>query len=498
VWFYFGKLVWPVNLLFIYPQWHIDARSLWSYAPGVALVVILAVAWWRRHTWGRPVVMLLICYVGLLGPALGFVNIYFMRFSRVADHYQYAAMVVACAVFAGLAAALAGGGAESGRRRGAALAGKRARQLPKSRGPRVPRFVLVPLGLGLLTMLAVLTFRQSQIYANVETLYRAVIAGNPDCWLAYGNLGQALADEGRTDEAIDCYQKALRIYPDCVESRHNLGYALAHLGHFDEAIAEYRRALEAKPGVATCVALYDKLGASLLALGRVDEAIAAYRQALVIQPSFVPGHNSLGAALASRGRLDEAMAEYRAALEIDPKAAGIHYNLGDALAAQGRLDEAIVQFETALQIDPKLSAARQKADRALFQRDQILKMMADWRQALRAHPNDAVLLNSLARLLVTSPNASIRNGPEAVGLARRAVQVSGGQHPGLLTTLAAAYAESGQFAEAASTAQKALELATQQDNSELMELLRRAIPAYQARAASPTLPATAGPVPAGR
>ena len=59
VWFYLWKLIWPVNLIFVYPRWSIDERNVLSYLPGVLLVIILALAWWQRHSWGRPVVMLM-------------------------------------------------------------------------------------------------------------------------------------------------------------------------------------------------------------------------------------------------------------------------------------------------------------------------------------------------------------------------------------------------------------------------------------------------------
>ncbi len=107
VWFYLGKLIWPFDLSPVYPRWNIDDVSLLSFLPGLLLLLIFAAAWWQRRNWGRPVVMLIVCYVALLLPVLGFVNLDFMRYSLVADHWQYLAMIVPVAVFAGLAAFVA-------------------------------------------------------------------------------------------------------------------------------------------------------------------------------------------------------------------------------------------------------------------------------------------------------------------------------------------------------------------------------------------------------
>ena len=198
MWFYFWKLIWPLNLSFVYPRWSIDERNLLSYVPGVLLVVILVWAWWRRRTWGRPVVMLIVCYVALLLPVLGFANIYFMRFSLVADHWQYAAMIVPCATLVGVAVTLAG---------------------RRTWGRQIGRTVF----LTLFTVLAVLSWRQSRMYANAETLYRATLAVNPDCWLAHNNLGTILVEQGCIDEALIHYQKALQIKPDYAEAHYNRG-----------------------------------------------------------------------------------------------------------------------------------------------------------------------------------------------------------------------------------------------------------------------------------
>ncbi len=97
-----------------------------------------------------------------------------------------------------------------------------------------------------------------------------------------------------------------------------------------------------------------------------------------------------------------------------------------------------------------------------------------------SRPDDVALLNDTAWVLATNPNASIRNGAEAVELAERAVQLSDGREPAVLGTLAAAYAETGRFPEAVQTARKALDLARQQNNQSLAESNRAKIPLYEA------------------
>ncbi len=248
--FYFWKVIWPTNLIFVYPRWTISERDLWAYLPGVLLVLILAVAWWRRRSWGRPVVMLMVCYVALLLPVLGFTDIVYMKYSLVADHWQYAAMIVPSAALAALFVTL-------GRRCLTPLArfGKGAGGegvLPQPLGGYI-------LSLGLLAILATLTFQQSRMYADIETLYRTTLDRNPDCWLVQNNLGNLLSDEGQvlmgrgqTDgamaiyrEAIDHYHRALEAKPDYAESHFNLGNALACLGREEEAIAEFQTAVNA-------------------------------------------------------------------------------------------------------------------------------------------------------------------------------------------------------------------------------------------------------------
>jgi Flp pilus assembly protein TadD len=125
-------------------------------------------------------------------------------------------------------------------------------------------------------------------------------------------------------------------------------------------------------------------------------------------------------------------------------------------------------------------------------RERILTALAERRELLRSRPKDATLLNDTAWLLATAPNASARNGPEAVELAQRAVELSDGKRPEILETLAAAYAEAGRFPEAVQTARKAVELATQQNKQALAESIQAKIRLYEAGAPfheSPSSPA---------
>ena len=183
-------------------------------------------------------------------------------------------------------------------------------------------------------------------------------------------------------------------------------------------------------------------------------------------------HNNLALLLANSGRTDEAIAHSRIAINIHPDDAPAHNNLGAALAMRGEIDDAIVHFRRAVEIVPDFTLAHSSLDRALAIHGRLLKMLAERRELLRSRPDDVALLNATAWLLATNPNESIRHGSEAVKLAQRAVRLSGGRQPALLGTLAAAYAETGQFADAVQTAQRALALASADRNVLLADALR--------------------------
>ncbi|MEN6458651.1 MAG: tetratricopeptide repeat protein [Thermoguttaceae bacterium] len=419
VWFYLGKLVWPADLIFIYPRWHVSQAMWQQYVYPAALVLLVITLWAVRRRWRGPLASLLF-FVGTLFPVLGFVNVYPFVFSYVADHFQYLASLGIIALVAA----------------GATLLANRAAALGRSTGYSICIAVVGTLG--------VLTWRQCGMYADAETLYRATIARNPQCAMAENNLGNVLADAGRKEEALLHYQAAVDIQADCDAAHFNLANVLAARGETDAAIGHFRRVVALRPDKAEA---HNNLGRVLAACGQPDEAMAHYRRALEIRPNYPEAHYNLANALVARGQVQKAVDHFQQTLAVQPKCVEAHYGLGNALAMLGRLEEAVSHYREAAQLRPDYVPA----------------------------------LNDLAWQLATHADASVRNGTKAVELARRAERLTGGEQADVLDTLAAAYAESGQFADAVAAARKALTLAEKQHRRKLADSLRQRLALYEAK-----------------
>jgi tetratricopeptide (TPR) repeat protein len=289
-WFCCGKLFWPVNLTFIYPRWQIDARVWWQYLFPLAAAAGLALSWAMRRRSRAPLAALLF-FGGTLFPVLGFFNLYTFRYALVADHYQYLACLGIITVFAAGVASL----------------------VRRTEGWK--RTALEAASAALLVVMAVASWRQSRTYTDVRTLYQATIARNPECWMAYSNLGTIYSRSGRIAEGIECFRQALRIKPDYIELHNNLGKALAISGRVTEGIEQFQQALRIKPDYAKAHA---NLGAALLESGRLAEAVEHLQQALRSNPSIVEARANLAWGLARLGRYREAIGQADQALRQAP------------------------------------------------------------------------------------------------------------------------------------------------------------------------------------
>jgi tetratricopeptide (TPR) repeat protein len=417
VWFYLSKLIWPSNLTFIYPRWDVAPTDLLNYVWLLAgLILCLAIYFVRRYV-GRSVEVAFAFFVATLSPVLGFIMLYTFRYTFVADHYQYLACIGPIALAsAGLV--------------------NLADTLKNSR-----TFILGA-ALGVVGLLAVLTWRQAAMYGDIETLWRTTVARNPGCWMAHNNLGIVLFQKGQLDDAIVQYRTTLRMQPNFWDADYNLGTALLSKGEVDESIFYCDKAVTKKPNDPDAqVALAN----ALLQKKQIDDAIVHYQKAVAIRPDYFLARYGLGHALLEKGELDAAIKHCRAALLIRPNNSDCRTILAIALDEKGRPAEAIQNYEKALEISPQSVSA----------------------------------LNNLAWMLATCSNASLRNGGRAVQLALHADQLSGSTDPLVLRTLAAAYAEAGQFGKAIENARAAIQVARMKGDNSLAAALEQEVALYE-------------------
>lgn len=323
VWFYVGKLLWPVDLAFFYPRWTVDAAVAWQWFFTPAALAVLALAtWWSRRN--RAPLAAALLYGGILFPVLGFVNVYPFLFSYVADHFQYHASL---ALFAFLAAAAVGGWA----------------RLPW------PRWTGPAAAVALLSLLGLLTWRQSATYRDVVSLYEATLARNPDSWVAHLNLGTVLEDSGRPAQALPHLQRANALKPDHPETLNSLASVLNRLGRPAEARPLLERALQLQPRFA---AAQNTLGVSLMALGQADAGLAAFRRALELNSGLTLARINLGWALANSGRPAEALVALDQARREHPENADAHFKTGLVQVGMHRPREAEPHVRRAVELQP--------------------------------------------------------------------------------------------------------------------------------------------------
>lgn len=411
IWFYLGKLIWPAKLTFIYPRWEIHAgdpvQCVWLVACIVAAVLIIA----ARRRFGRGPEVAAVYYIATLSPLLGFIMLYTFRYTFVADHYQYLATIGPFALAA------------------AAITKTDARQI---------RLVLA---FAIVATLAFLTWRQAQMYADIETLWRTTIQRSPNSWMAYNNLGIELAQQRRDAEAIQNYERTVALQPKFPEAHYNLAN-------------------------------------SLLKTGDAARAIAESRTAISLQANDPDAHTSLGNALLAGGRRDEARAQYEIACRLRPNDPDANYNLGLMLLQDGDFPNAIGHFQTTLR-QRENPTTRVMLANALLATHRNADAITQFSAVLKSSPQNVIALCNLALALATSADPALRDGQRALQLAQQANALTGERDPVVLRSLAAAYAETRDMSNAVQTAERALQLANDTGQRELAEQLQHELALYR-------------------
>ena len=375
LWFYAGKLVWPANLAVIYPLWTIDTGDLraWAYLVGAA--ALAAALWLARGRIGRGPLAGALFFAVTLAPVLGFVDYGYMQFSFVADRFQYLAGIGVLAVIVGAAA------------HGAA------------RLPHVHRVGATALAVIVVVVLGSLSWRQAGIYRDEVTLFGHVVAHNPAARDAHLNLGKALIDAGRLEEALAASRVAVAQRPDSADAHSNLGLALMNLEHFDAADDALRSARELDPKHKSSLQNTAEL---LRRRQRYEESVEAYRAVLARDGTYALAYAGMGDALFHLERYDEAIQALSAAVEIQPGlpfASELHVLMGRAQRALERFDAAETHFRRAVALAPDKTAALLELAGMLRAQQRDEEAEALLRRARELQPGDPATLQNVAESL---------------------------------------------------------------------------------------------------
>ncbi len=304
------------------------------------------------------------------------------------------------------------------------------------------------------------------------TAARKADAENPRVQLA---LGLVLAAMDRTDDALEAINQAVKLDPESPLPYFHLARMHVQLKKYDEAIADLNKVLEQDPeNVAALLfraQVYQKND-------NLEAAKADVNEALKHRPGLSDAIALHGILSVGSGEYQQAIEDFEKLRKIAPKNAQLLTQLGLIYGLDKRPRKAIELYGDALAVDPNnFLALRGRADSNL-NIGKHAEAIPDYEAALKIQPKDPSLLNNLAWVLATSPDDNVRNGKRSIELGEEAAKLTEYKKAHILSTLAAGYAESGDFAKAREWSQKAVEAGD--EDKETQEQLKKELASYQA------------------
>jgi tetratricopeptide (TPR) repeat protein len=479
---YLSKLFWPTDLAIIYPYPH-----HWPvlFVVGAALLLITWSALFIFRSKQNPYLIVgWLWFLGTLVPTIGLVQV---GAQSMADRYTYIPSI-------GLFILVVWGMNDL-----------------FDLWPERKKFLPLAASVAFAGCLAVTSLQLNYWQSSIQ-LFLHAISVTTDNYVADNTLGKAFERAGDKEKALFLYSETVRLEPRYPQGQFNLAMSLLKYGKTDEALAHLKSAANLTPNDPDIQ--YD-LGIYFVQHDRLEEAAQRFNIALTDRPEFPEAHNALGSVLSRQNRLDEAIAQFSEALRLMPDFAVAHLNLATTLVKQKKIAEAIPHFAEAVRLKPddpeayfnlglalldnhqaaeaaaqfseevRLSPNETKAHfrlaQALSRQHKSSDAIAHYREAIRLTPDFPDALNELAWILATDPNPKNRSGAEAVQFAKRACGLTQNQQPVFLATLAAAYAETGQFEEAIATIQKSNNRATDNGQKEITDKNESLLKLFQAK-----------------
>ena len=463
IWFYFHKTLVPWPIMTIYPRWLIVPARFLQWMFPLSLLVIGAVLYVWRNKWGRAPLAFSAFFVVSLLSVINIVDQpHFTKMTFVNNHAVYVAII---AILGPVGIAL----------------GRLMETKSYGRYWGLPFLILI------LIVFTSLSRKMSAHYTGMESLFAAAVNSNPEAPVAHYNLARALQERGAGGEALVHYRKAVELDPGDAQAWLSLGTMLWETGKPDLAEDSWKKALDLQPRFPKPLI---NLSGLAVARGRWEEAVRLSDAALELRPDDVDAHINKAAALLGMKNTRSASYHLSRALNSAPDQPNAHYYMAKTMSLEGKIAEAMIHYERAISLNTDdLDLLVEYAD-FLKRNDLLDKAVEQMRNAVQiqpenpailysaallesrlGHTSDAVLLfrqtvlkapghleahANLAWILATSPDDALRNATDALTHARRALELAGGSNPIVLDTLAAAYAEAGDFDLAVSTLEKAL------------------------------------------
>jgi tetratricopeptide (TPR) repeat protein len=367
-WFYVGKLIFPYPLIFNYPRWEIRTGDPVQWIFLLAAVAVVVILWTCRKQWGRGPLVAVLYYLGTLVPAMGFVNVFPMRYSFVADHFVYLSSI-------GLIALASAG---------------MSRLLSRFVAPQ--NLVGASAGAAAVVLVAcfVLTNSHAGVFESPHTLWKDTLTKTDQkSWMAANNYGELLLrsrDPENIAAAEKWFEKVLRLKPEHAEARYNLGLIAELRGENDVAMNWYAESTERRNNDVRPVY---RLGRILESLGRIDEAEKQYQRVVQINPADENAYLTLGLLYEKQKKYEEAIKQYEAASDANPDSAAPFIAIGTVLVNTNKIEESLPFFGRALQLDRENPTIARNIG-AIFASSGYLREARDWlTRAIDLNPNFA-------------------------------------------------------------------------------------------------------------
>ncbi len=394
----------------------IDTHTLSSAAAPAAAILLIAISLLTFKMRDRfP--YLIVGWLWFLGSLIPVIGLVQVGAQAMADRYTYLPCI-------GILMALSWGLADL-----------------SARWPTSRKFI-ASAGVVAVVIMTLLTRNQVPYWKNTQTLFSHTLEVTENNFVAHDILGISLFRDGRLGEALHQHQKALEINPNHAQAHSNIGNVYSERGDYDKAIEHYLQALQIDPNFSEA---NHNLGLTCLKTERIESAIHCFTAVLQQHPDHLEAHLNLGYAFRKSGRYADALEHFNRAIELNPDSAIGHTQAGNTLAAYGEIEAAVKSYERAIALAPDAPEPP----------------------------------NAIAWIRATHPDKNHRDGAAAVAFAKRANDLSDVQNPAILDTLAAAYAETGQFNLAVSTVISAISQARYHLPEETVNEIRGRLDLYK-------------------